>query len=128
VFGLLESGPAADDDPKEPRPALSPAQMRGFLTSPLGDELATRIQLQPVYHGLLDSDVIVINAAIGGCTSVVDAVRHRIERILDRLPRRCPGRSGGTSEVFCCDPLDPTDPLRKPLFRLLEETCAGREA
>jgi hypothetical protein len=128
VFGLLASDPAPDDDPKEPRPALSPAQMRGFLTSPLGDELATRIQLQPAYHGLLDSDVILINAAIGGCTSAVDAVRHRIERILDRLPRRRPGRAGGTTEVFCCDPLDPKDPLREPLFRLLQETCAARES
>lgn len=123
VFGLLKSDSAGDDDPKEPRPAITPSQMRGFLSSPLGDELATRIQLQPVYHGLLDCDVIVINAALGACTSVVDDVRHRIERIVDRL-RACDRRP---TEVFCCDPLDAQDPLRDRLFRLLQETCASRE-
>ena len=63
IFGLFTN--REDREPSEPRPELSATQMRGFLYSPLGDELATRIQLLQPYHGLVESDVIVVNTQTG---------------------------------------------------------------
>ncbi len=119
IYGMLDStlaGEDGGDDEHEDRPAFTASQMRGFLNSPLGDELATRIQFQPAYHGLVESDVVLINTGIGGVSPVVDDCVHRIERLLARLR----GPSARKNVVFCCDPLDPQDPLRKKFFAALK--------
>jgi len=55
--------------------------MYGLLNSPLGEELATRIQFKPDYHGLVESDLVLINmghepdrAEQGRCAGHLDAV------------------------------------------------------
>jgi len=116
IYGMLDGSPVGDDDEHEERPAFTVSQMRGFLNSPLGDELATRIQFQPAYHGLVESDVVLINTGVGGMSPMVNECVHRIERLLARLR----GPSARKSVVFCCDPLDPKDPLRKKLFKTLK--------
>lgn len=116
IFGLFAE---RDDEPSEPRPDLSATQMRGFLNSPLGDELATRIQLQPPYHGLVESDVIVVNSQAGEKNAESEECIHRIRQLLERL------RSGRTKncELFVCDPADPKDSTCKVLLQALKPMC-----
>jgi hypothetical protein len=115
IYGMLD-GDSADDEGHEQRPEFTVRQLRGFLNSPLGDELATRIQFQPSYHGLVESDLVLINIGVGGTSSVVDECVRRIERVLARLR----GQSARKQVVFCCDPVDPQDPLRKKLIKALK--------
>jgi hypothetical protein len=118
IYGMLDEGPFGDADGEhEDRPEFTLRQMRGFLNSPLGEELATRIQFQPAYHGLVESDVVVINTGVGGTSDVVDECVRRLERLLARL--RGPAAHKGA--VFCCDPLDKKDPLRKKVLKRLKE-------
>ena len=121
MFGLCCEGAVPEDDSHEERPELTPSQMQRFLCSPLGRDLASRSQLHPAYHGLIESDVILLNTAVGGATPAVDEARHRIEGIVDCL------RSGSTrrSCVFCCDPMDPRDPLRNRFFEALRRVCTS---
>lgn len=116
IYGMIDGDPA-DDDGHEDRPAFTVRQLRGFLNSPLGDELATRIQFQPAYHGLVESDVVLINTGVGGTSAAVDECVRRIERLLARLR----GRSARKNTLFCCDPVDRHDPLRKKLIKTLKE-------
>jgi len=118
IFGLFGSD---DGEPHEERGDLTPTQMRGFLYSPLGDELATRIQLQQPYHGLVESDVIVVNATCGRTTSETDECLRRIERLLERTH----GVGCRHGELFVCDPCDPQDKVRKKLIAALEPMCKG---
>ena len=115
IYGMIDSS-LTDDDRHEDRPAFTVRQLRGFLNSPLGDELATRIQFQPAYHGLVESDVVLINTGVGGMSSVVDESVRRLERLLARLR----GRSARKNVLFCCDPVDPQDPMRKKLIKTLK--------
>lgn len=117
IFGLF--APCDDAEPSEPRPDLSATQMRGFLNSPLGDELATRIQLQPPYHGLVESDVIVTNSQTGERSGETDECLRRVRQLLDRL------RAGRTKtcEFFLCDPADPADNVCKKFLQALRPMC-----
>ncbi len=117
IFGLFAE--RDDGEPPEPRPDLTATQMRGFLNSPLGDELATRIQLQPPYHGLVESDVIVVNCRAGETNAESEECLRRIRQLLDRL--RC-GR-GKPSELFVCDPTNPKEPACKGLMQALKPMC-----
>lgn len=119
MFGLCRESAVPDDDFHEARSDLTPSQMRRFLKSPLGNELATRTQLQPAYHDLVESDVILINTAVGGTTLTVDEAKHRIQAMINCL-RVSSDRQGG---VFCCDPLDPRDPLASRFFDSLRRIC-----
>ncbi len=123
IFGLFD--PEADEDDgvnyeriqrrgaiAEERLEITPLQMRRFMNSPLGSEVASRIQLQPDYHGLMDSEVILLNLAIGGKTPVVPVVISRIETLIQRLGS---GRLNNP-ELLMCDPLDPSDPSRAQLI------------
>ena len=119
MFGLFAD--MSDDDPSEERPELTPAHMRGFLYSPLGDELATRIQLQPAYHGLVESDVIVVNNKVGDAgPETADCIR-RIEQLIERFRVAC----GRTSELFLCDPCSESGRAQKRLYDALSPMCAG---
>ncbi|MEE9294672.1 MAG: hypothetical protein V3W34_06910 [Phycisphaerae bacterium] len=115
IYGLVEDREkldAIDPDASEKRSSLTAAQLRGLMDSPLGDEIATRILLQPSHHGLLESDVVLVNTAVGGTTQVVDECVRRLERVLTHVR----GPEGRKSRMFACDPADPQDPLRTKCF------------
>lgn len=116
IYGMVENSPA-DTGTHEMRPKLTLAQMRGFLSSPLGEELATRIQFQPDYHGLVESDLILINCGAGDPSELVDECVERLERLLARLR----GPASREPLIYCCDPLDGRDSLRKKLFKSLRD-------
>ena len=121
IFGLF-SGPKHEDvDPSEPRLDLTDTQMRGFLYSPLGDELATRIQLRPPYHGLVESDVIVLNTDRCENGPRTEECLRRIERLLERVR----GVSGRRGELFTCDPRNHTGKTFKRLLKALKPMCQG---
>ncbi|MFQ5591730.1 MAG: hypothetical protein ACE5HE_11240, partial [Phycisphaerae bacterium] len=83
IFGLFKAESQKDPDPPEDRPYMTESQMRSFLHSPLGDELATRIQLQPPYHGLVESEVIIVNTGVGKRTAESDECLRRIRHLLE---------------------------------------------
>jgi len=118
-FGLLTH--PDDGDPPEERADLTGTQMRTFLYSPLGDELATRVQLQSSYHGLVESDVIVVNNQAGKSgPQSADCVR-RIERLLEHVRGAC-GRRG---ELFLCNPCEGDGREAKKLLEALAPMCKG---
>jgi len=121
IFGLFDSADADDVDPHEPRSDLTDTQMRGFLYSPLGDELATRIQLQSPYHGLVESDVIVVNTSVGENRPETAECLRRIERLLKRIRVS----SKQHSELFLCEPRDGTGKDCQRLKQALETMCRG---
>lgn len=119
IFGLFAEQGQEEVDPSEERPDLTDTQMRGFLYSPLGDELATRIQLQPAYHGLVESDVVVVNTGVGAKGLETDQCLRRIDQLLERIH----GVSGRRSELFFCDPRDQSDKVCKKLLKALKPMC-----
>ena len=121
IFGLFTHNGCGDSEPSESRPDLSATGMRGFLYSPLGDELATRIQLQQPYHGLVETDVIIVNPSAGASGLETQVCLQRIERLLDRV-RGVTGRHG---ELFVCDPAKPTGKIGKSLLKALRPMCAA---
>ncbi len=121
IFGLFTKPAMDSEDPHEDRGDPSAKHMRSFLYSPLGDELATRIQLQPPYHGLVESDVIVVNNKAGATGPHTAECVHRIERLLNRIR----GGSGRRSELFLCDPFDFNGRACKKLLKALKPMCLG---
>lgn len=64
---------------------IAEKQIDQFAGSPIGAEIASRIQLQPDYHALVEADVVLINTGMGGdCDSMKECVR-RIEKLLSRV-------------------------------------------
>ncbi len=117
IYGMLDDTAFGDADSQhEDRPEFTLRQMQGFLNSPLGEELATRIQFQPAYHGLVESDAVIINTGVGGTSEVVDECVKRLERLLARVR----GPSARKDVIFCCDPLDSSDPLRAKVLERLK--------
>ncbi|HEY3244832.1 MAG TPA: hypothetical protein VGM03_15935 [Phycisphaerae bacterium] len=116
IFGLFadEGTHDLDSSSSEERPDLTDSQMRSFLNSPLGDELASRIQLQPAYHGLTESDVVVINSLPDQAGPVLRQCVERIECLLSRL-----GHDPQRTRLFACNLLDPTDVRRAELLDAL---------
>lgn len=114
IFGLIEeNGDKFDIDAHEKRSALTKSQMRGLMSSPLGNELATRILLQQSYHGLLESDIVLVNRAVGGTPPVAERVIRQLDHVLAHF-RRHSDRSD--TMLMYCDPTDPDDPLRGRLI------------
>ena len=123
VFGLFSHQGQDEVEPSERRPDLTDTQMRGFLYSPLGDELATRIQLQQPYHALVESDVIVVNANAGTPGSETAECLRRIEQMLERIR----GISGRRGDLFLCYPRDPDTRIGRRLLKTLKPMCrAGK--
>jgi len=123
IYGLVEKeGDTFDLGVHDTRSALTASQVRGLMNTPLGHELATRILLQPSHHGLLDSDILIVNTAVGGASAVLDGCVRRLEKVLDHL--------GGVTRdrrlLFACDPCDSEDPLRGKLFDRLTEKLETR--
>lgn len=127
IFGLFGEDPMGDsggvlairDSPAGSwseiageRLEVDETQLRNFLDSPIGAEIASRIQLQPEYHGLVESDVILINTGVGASSGVVDEVARRLELLLSRIR----ARAQNDGLLFCCDPCEPRDPRRVKLF------------
>ncbi len=119
VFGLLGRQEQEDTEPPEQRSDLTDSQMRGFLDSPLGEELATRIQLQQPYHALVESDVIIVNPGVGGSGSESATCLRRIERLLERIG----GLSERRGELFFCDPRDQNGQIGRKLLKALRPMC-----
>jgi hypothetical protein len=121
IFGLFHRDGDEAGGPAEDRSDLTHGQMRGFLYSPLGDELATRIQLQQPYHGLVESDVIVVNTSAGQGSPETDACLRRINTLLDRLR----GAGGRRGELFLSELSDRPGALDRQLLKALKPMCAG---
>lgn len=121
IFGLFNREDDECGGPSEARPDFTETQMRGFLYSPLGDELATRIQLQQPYHGLVESEVILVNSAAGRRGSETDECIRRIGRLLARTR----GAGSRQSEMFVCDVAGPNGTLDKGLAKALKPMGVG---
>ncbi len=121
IFGLFTEEGQKDPDPSEDRPHMTASQMRSFLYSPLGDELATRIQLQPPYHGLVESDVIVVNTGVGRRSPDSDECVRRVKRLLERTR----ADSGRAAQLFFCDPCVPSAKISRKLLTALKPMCLG---
>ncbi len=121
IFGLFTQSDEDAPDPSEERAEMTAPGMRGFLCSPLGDELATRIQLQPPYHGLVESDVVLVNTALGVCGPETDECLRRVTRLLSRVR----SQSERKSDLFQCDPWDENGRDCKELLNALEPMCQG---
>lgn len=123
VFGLAPGDSSSDDDSGEERALLTQSQIKQFLDSPLGDQLATQIQLQSAYHGLAECDVVLVNAIAGGAPSVLADCKRRLELLLARLR----GPKAARQVVFCCDLADRDDPERPAFLKALTAACLRRK-
>lgn len=102
IFGLFEGDPLDDSAGvkhrkrcKRRRDSLAPTvgefldvnetQVRQFLRSPVGAEIASRIQLQPEFHALVEADVVLINMGRVTAPEVLDECIRRIEKLLSRI-------------------------------------------
>jgi hypothetical protein len=126
IFGLFGPDPDTDEGVTFQRTAgargaveerldITSTQMRRFMMTPVGAEIASRIQLQPAYHSLMESDLILVNMAVGDTTDIVDLCIKRIQMLIARLGE---GRLD-RPVMLNCDPLDGTDPLQKQLLKKL---------
>ncbi len=100
---------------------VGPSHLRHFLRSPIGAEIASRIQLQPDYHALVEADVVVISAARKGCSQPVRACVERIEKLLSRIRHDARRRS----LLYWGDLTDDVDPVRRKLIRRLKVLLGG---
>jgi len=121
IFGLFDDENVDDAQPSENRPPMTAGHARSFLYSPLGDELATRIQLQQPYHGLVESDVIVVNSQVGKLGPGPTACVQRIERLLERVKQP----DGSRPQLFFCNPVDRNGRDCKRLLHVLDPMCRG---
>ncbi len=102
IFGLFEDDAFGDQIGVEHIPSssaqrpseqrierlnIAEAQIQQFLSSPLGAEIASRIQLQPDYHALVEADVVVVNASRQDCRNrqVLDECVARLQKLLTRI-------------------------------------------
>ncbi len=121
IFGLFDDEQMDNPQVSEKRPEMTEQHARSFLYSPLGDELATRIQLQQPYHGLVESDVIVVNSQIGKLGPGPTACVQRIDRLLDRIKQP----DGGRPHLFFCNPVDRSGRDCRKLLKVLKPMCQG---
>jgi len=126
IFGMWgNSSPLDSDlvegDITEDRTDLSAAQWRGFLHTPLGEELATRIQLQPAYHGLLESDVVIVNTGVGEKGLHTEPCLQKLNTLLGKM-RKLTERK---SLLFTCDLYGGHDLTSDRLLEALQPMCHG---
>ena len=119
MFGLAPAPSYPDDDSHHDRKLLTKSEIRRFLDTPLGDQLAHRIQLRPEYHGLVESDVVLVNTAAGGTPAMTDGCCRRLERLL--LPFQSDGED--RRALFCCNPANPADPERAKFLDSIRSLC-----
>jgi hypothetical protein len=99
---------------------IAESQIRGFLSSPLGVEIASRIQLQPEFHALVESDVVVVNTALGRKGDTMKECVKRVERLLGRV-RHDARRS---SILYWGDFMNIEDATQRKLLRRLKALFA----
>ena len=101
---------------KPPDAKAQPAQsIEDFLRSDVGTEIAARMQLQPEYHAIMDSDVILLNVGL----SHDEAVTARCAKRLDALLETVRQRLGRQNWFGACNPCDGDDPrCRRGLERI----------
>jgi len=121
IFGLFSSDSINEVDPSEERADLSDSQMRQFLYSPLGDELATRIQLQPAYHGLVESDVVIVNSGVGVRGPKTKECLRRISHLLERTR----GQTNRQHDLFKYNLSDKESKIERRMLRALRPMCLG---
>ncbi|HOW72054.1 MAG TPA: hypothetical protein PKY77_15750 [Phycisphaerae bacterium] len=103
IFGLFEGDPLDDSSgvkhrkkkvkPRRgsviPTPVefldVNETQIHQFLRSPIGAEIASRIQLQPEFHALVEADVVLVNMGRVTAPDVLDECVRRIEKLLSRI-------------------------------------------
>lgn len=118
IYGVFTEPYELRDNDHEDRSNMSDSQIIRLLDTPLGEDLATRIFLQPEFHGLMESDVVIINTRKPR-DEVVDTVVSKLNRLIERT---CgDGRSGPT--VFCCNPADSGDAQHPRLMSHLARLC-----
>jgi len=64
---------------------ITEEQIRHFLSSPIGAEIASRIQLQPGFHALVEADIALINTGIGSGGEPLEECIRRLQKLLSRL-------------------------------------------
>lgn len=137
MFGLLDEGLAAEPagagggtappsiagagPGRDERFDLTATQWRGFLYSPLGEELATRVQLQPPYHGLVESDVVIVNTALGKSLAAGNPAIEKAATLLGHMGKLT-GRHG---ELYTCNLYAEDDAVSRQLLKALRPMCRG---
>jgi hypothetical protein len=116
IYGMFADEDSAPPPTPKSRKSMSDSQIIHLLHTPLGQELATRIRLQPDYHGLIESDVVVVNTARGVIGPVVDEVVGKLEKLVARARPEVSRRPA----IFCCDPGEAQDPRRQKLLESLK--------
>lgn len=112
LFGLdresLGSGILPALGPKDRRTKATPTQTaEEFIDSEVGTEIAARMQLQPDYHAIIDSDVVLLNEGIDHDPEAAVECSGRLDALLETLRRKLKRQSW----FAACNPLDPRDPL-----------------
>ena len=129
IFGLFDAAGLDDTAGVEhlgPRPGASrdeaienldvgESQIHQFLGSPIGAEIASRIQLEPDYHALVESDVVVINTGAGSTDGLEPCVQ-RLEKLLGRLRQDARRHS----VLYWGDIRDHHDPAHDRLIKRLQ--------
>lgn len=118
------SAKAALGGGRAPGDPLSDTHMRNLLSSTVGGEIAARVQFQPDYHAIVESDVVVINTARGGTGEAVDQVAERVEKVLSKLPHP----AGREPLLAVCDVADEEDPMQQLALGRLAALVAEAKA
>lgn len=97
---------------------IAEAQIRHFLSSPLGAEIASRIQLQPDYHALVEADVVLVNSKRLGPQrrEVLEECVARLQKLLSRIRQDARRQS-----VLYWGDIRENDPTRRKLIRRLRQ-------
>ncbi len=115
VFGLPADRIQDEVEPSEERSPLSDTTIGRILDTPGGEELAARVLLRQGYRALVESDVIVINPAVGERGPEGADCLQRIEQVLRRI-RGEPERDG---VLFLCDPRESNTKAHRKLDKAL---------
>lgn len=96
---------------------IAEAQLKYFLNSPLGAEIASRIQLQPDYQALVEADVVVVNTAWldQERREVLDDCVDRLQKLLTRVRQ-----DARRSSVLYWGDLREDDAARRKLLQRLK--------
>jgi len=92
---------------------VAETQLRQFVNSPIGVEIASRIQLQPEYHALVESDIVVINIGPKGKTPALRDCIKRLRKLLARIQHDARQQS----VLYWGDVADGKDPANPRLIR-----------
>jgi len=91
-----------------------------FLRSDVGAEIASRMQLQPAYHAIIDSDVILLNLAAGKNGELAALCARQIDFLLEPLRRRL-----GRQYWFAACNLTAADPQTRRALETVEALLRG---